>query len=475
VHRAELALPEGVETWVFDAYAAGGDARVARPDVAHQTLPGGDRCEFRATRARRARLENDDAVDKENGHGVSFDAPPEGYRGAFDARWPRVAADAADAADDADDADDAVDDRPPPLSQINFRDASDVAAARGDGGHVLIRPFVNGAAAPGWFAIDTSSCGHAIDPEYADALGAPAFGRLAVVGAAAASLAGAFRRGDEVAVGAARVPSPLFMEQALAGAMRCPALPGDGAAGGSGSAAAGGGRLLGTLGTDFLQHCVLEIRAPRRAPGSPQPAAFEVLAHDPSAFAANVPARVAVAWQRVTWISGAPHVRARVLVADDALTPEPPAERAPSPAEPRGVGSTDDGRDDSNATDGRLFRLALGAGGTGAIVARRAAEEWRMVERTLGLQPGGVMSAPGSERARFARVDDAVVTGRLAKLEFRGATFDNARALTHLNGDPPDLGFSPHVDGALCADLFRGCDLVLDLGNDRVAVVQRER
>jgi hypothetical protein len=114
------------------------------------------------------------------------------------------------------------------LSQINFRDASDVAAARGDGGHVLIRPFVNGAAAPGWFAIDTSSCGHAIDPEYADALGAPAFGRLAVVGAAAASLAGAFRRGDEVAVGAARVPSPLFMEQALAGAMRCPALPGDG-------------------------------------------------------------------------------------------------------------------------------------------------------------------------------------------------------------------------------------------------------
>ena len=472
VHRAELALPEGVETWVFDAYAAGGDARVARPDVAHQTLPGGDRCEFRATRARRARLENDDAVDKENGHGVSFDAPPEGYRGAFDARWPRVA---ADAADDADDADDAVDDRPPPLSQINFRDASDVAAARGDGGHVLIRPFVNGAAAPGWFAIDTSSCGHAIDPEYADALGAPAFGRLAVVGAAAASLAGAFRRGDEVAVGAARVPSPLFMEQALAGAMRCPALPGDAAAGGSGSAAAGGGRLLGTLGTDFLQHCVLEIRAPRRAPGSPQPAAFEVLAHDPSAFAANVPARVAVAWQRVTWISGAPHVRARVLVADDALTPEPPAERAPSPAEPRGVGSTDDGRDDSNATDGRLFRLALGAGGTGAIVARRAAEEWRMVERTLGLQPGGVMSAPGSERARFARVDDAVVTGRLAKLEFRGATFDNARALTHLNGDPPDLGFSPHVDGALCADLFRGCDLVLDLGNDRVAVVQRER
>ena len=98
-----------------------------------------------------------------------------------------------------------------------------------------------------------------------------------------------------------------------------------------------------------------------------------------------------------------------------------------------------------------------------------------MVERTVGLQPGGVLSAAGEDRARFARVDDAVVTGRLARLEFGGAAFENVRALTHLGGDPPDLGFSPHVDGALCADLFRGCDVVLDLGNDRIAVVQRDR
>ena len=455
-HRVELALPEGVETWVFDAYAVDAGAGVAFPRVAHQTFPGGDRCEFRADSAAR--------LPASAGQESAFEAPREGYRGDFDARWPRVEDPLLLGDGDA------------AANAAALRSPRFVPAGRGDGGHILLRPSVNGVAAPGWFVIDTSSCGHAVDPAYADALEMPAFGRLAVVGAAAASLAGALRRGETVAVGARALASPVFMEQALAGAMRCPALP-DAVVGepAQNSGDPGVGRLLGTLGTDFLQHCVLEIRAPRRAPGSPQPAAFEVLAHDPSAFAANVPARVAVAWQRVTWISGAPHVRARVLVADDALTPEPPAERAPSPAEPRGVGSTDDGRDDSNATDGRLFRLALGAGGTGAIVARRAAEEWRMVERTLGLQPGGVMSAPGSERARFARVDDAVVTGRLAKLEFRGASFDNARALTHLNGDPPDLGFSPHVDGALCADLFRGCDLVLDLGNDRVAVVQRER
>ena len=109
----------------------------------------------------------------------------------------------------------------------------------------------------------------------------------------------------------------------------------------------------------------------------------------------------------------------------------------------------------------------------GRLVARRAAEEG--AGRAHGVSPAGarVRARVGARALRARR--HAVVTGRLAKLEFRGATFENTRALTHLNGDPPDLGFSPHVDGALCADLFRGCDLVLDLGNDRVAVVQRER
>jgi hypothetical protein len=41
-----------------------------------------------------------------------------------------------------------------------------------------------------------------------------------------------------------------------------------------------------------------------------------------------------------------------------------------------------------------------------------------------------------------------------------------------VRGDPRDLALSPHADGALCADLFRGCTLVLDLGRDRIAVTQ---
>jgi hypothetical protein len=82
------------------------------------------------------------------------------------------------------------------------------------------------------------------------------------------------------------------------------------------------------------------------------------------------------------------------------------------------------------------------------------------------------MSGPGEGRARLARVEPEVVTGRFDAIELKGATFRNIRALTHLNGDPPDLALSPHADGVLCADLFRGCVVVLDFSRDRVAVVQ---
>ena len=75
------------------------------------------------------------------------------------------------------------------------------------------------------------------------------------------------------------------------------------------------------------------------------------------------------------------------------------------------------------------------------------------------------------ELSSFAKKNKAKIVRALDETSARTKTV----ALTHTNGDPPDLGFSPHVDGALCADLFRGCDVVLDLANDRVAVVQRER
>ena len=447
-HRVEMALPEGVETWVLGEWTRAACGFVL-PRVAHQTLPAGDACWYETTETETIETDgNDDgdgSVDEEtdgtetttrpspsssvSAPRVSFAMPREGYP-SDDPAWP-------------------------PTAYLGDEDAACRAtAARGDGGHVLVLPRLDGDATPGWFVLDTASPGYAIDPAAADALGASSFGRLSVVGVGAAALAGKLRRGSSVGLGACVVSYPTYMEQALRAALRTPPSPVRSTEEPIG--------LVGALGTDFLQHCVLEIRAPRRAPGSPTPPPFEVFARNPRTYVASP--RVEASWQRVTWISGAPHVRAKVVVADDALVPGATPEAKPAPGD----------RDDKGGFDGRLFRLSLGAGGTGAIVSARAAAEWNMISRTVGLQPGGVLSGPGEDRSRLARVDPEVVTGRLARVEFRGATFETVRALTHVGGDPPDLGLSPHCDGALCADLFRGCTVVLDLGRNRIAVTQGE-
>jgi hypothetical protein len=41
----------------------------------------------------------------------------------------------------------------------------------------------------------------------------------------------------------------------------------------------------------------------------------------------------------------------------------------------------------------------------------------------------------------------------------------------HVKEDPADLELSEYVDGMLCSDIWRGCQLVLDGCKQRVAVV----
>lgn len=446
-HRLEVATPEGVETWVFDRWTSAGSTGFALPGVAHQTLPAGNSCRYDMTGATVTEVSDDEqptggvehpggaALPPPSSSSARAFAPP--YRGApawSTARWAEAEAD--------------------PMHSVT--------AARGDGGHVLVLPRLDGCYTPGWFVLDTSCAGFAVDPSAADACGMDAFGRLSVVGVSAAALSGRMRRGRTISLGACTVPNPLYMEQALGAALRVPPVPTGNARGAGGDGLDG---LVGVLGTDFLQHCVVELRAPKRVPGSPNAPTFTVAVHEPNEYRPSD--RCAAAWQRVEWIGGVPHVRVKVTVADDRLTSLEPAPEAAVPKD-RALDEHDGGGEWS----GRLFRLSLGTGGTGAIVSARAAAEWDMVARTIGLQPGGVMSGPGQDRSRFARVEPEVVTGRLARLEFKGASFDTVRALTHTGGDPPDLALSPHADGAVCADLLRGCVVVLDLGNDRIAVTQ---
>lgn len=69
--------------------------------------------------------------------------------------------------------------------------------------------------------------------------------------------------------------------------------------------------------------------------------------------------------------------------------------------------------------------------------------------------------------------EGSVISGRIAALELKGARFEGVRCLAHTGpADPPDLGLSEAAAGVLCADLFRGCRVVLDFGRKRMAVVQ---
>mmetsp|Transcript_13847 Transcript_13847/g.49694 ORF Transcript_13847/g.49694 Transcript_13847/m.49694 type:complete len:199 (+) Transcript_13847:1538-2134(+) len=177
----------------------------------------------------------------------------------------------------------------------------------------------------------------------------PSFGELAVVGVSAAALRGSMRRGGALTLGAVTARAPLFMEQALAAALRTPSL----------GAIAGGdidnASLVGVLGTDFMQRAVVEIRAKRRVPGSPDPATTKAFFHAPGAYAPSD--RVAASWQRVEWIGGVPHLRVKVTVANDRITSlEPPPEGAAS------------NKAEKDGWTGRLFRLSLGAGGAGVVV-----------------------------------------------------------------------------------------------------------
>ena len=438
-HRCELATPEGVEAWVFGEWSRS-DVGLLVPGVSHQTHPAGNSCVYRAKRTAKRILDGEKSSSK------IFSQPYEGYP-TDDDRWPVPTYSAND--------------------EGVTEAAAAVPAARGEGGHVLVAPRLNGQASPGWFVLDTSCAGFAIEPSVADRLGMPAFGELSVVGVSAAALSGAMRRGTTISAGCVDVPAPVYMEQSLAAALRTPPAP-------VGSDPSAGGGLVGVLGTDFLQHCVVELRAPRRVPGSPTAPSFDVFCFDPAKYEPTD--RVRAAWQRVEWIQGVPHVRVKLTVADDGLTPEPSLEqKLPRGGPQAGTGAgPENPATDGSGWEGRLFRLSLGAGGAGAIVSARAAKEWKMVERTVGLQPGGVMSGPGEERSRLARVEPEVVTGRLRRVEFAGGRFETVRALTHTSGDPPDLALSPHADGALCADLFRGCTLVLDFGRNRIAVLTQQ-
>lgn len=61
--------------------------------------------------------------------------------------------------------------------------------------------------------------------------------------------------------------------------------------------------------------------------------------------------------------------------------------------------------------DGALFKVGLGLGGAPVVLGSRAARRLQFAERTVALTPSGLVSGPGSDQGRLARV-----SGRVAQL-----------------------------------------------------------
>ena len=309
---------------------------------------------------------------------------------------------------------------PPPFA------ASSLHIARCTGGQLLVR-----ATLPeGWLVLDPCCDGSVLTRQAADAAGFATAGSIqltALGGSAEAPL-----RLGPLTVGGLQLASQPHAQLALDGAVL---------------GAPAGAAVAGILGSSVLLRCAMLLRLPRREPGSRDPATPTATIISPDGLDALLDDRTRASFQAVRWIDGAPHVNATLRMGDGC----PPFEG--------------------------LFRLALGVGGAGLILAASAARRAGFVPSTVPLVPSGLMAGPGENRARLAPLEASangqaptLLSGRVEQLELRGWSAQCVRTLVH-ETDPADLALSLRADGLICADMLRGVALTLDLSNDRAAFV----
>lgn len=285
--------------------------------------------------------------------------------------------------------------------------SAEVPAARCEGGQFLVAGSLSGVR--GWFLLDSACDTLAVSRSAAAAAALPPrFGQQAVFGVGG-PVVSALRLAPRFRVGGLELTDPLAMELQLDGAVRLP------------SAGPSGGQplpLLGVLGGALLLRSVVEISAPKRAPGSRDAPKVTVAVHDPATYQPDP--RVAVSWQEVTFIDGAPHVAAGF----DVETEESVAGQARALEALRDLGAPDGegggggggpGAEDvvprlreregfGGTRDGALFKVGLGLGGAPAVLGARSARRLQFAERTVALAPTGLVSGPGSEQGRLSKV-----------------------------------------------------------------------
>ena len=377
--------------------------------------------------------------------------------------------------------------------RVSFHGGARVAVkcCRGNGGHIFVRAKIDGKDPGGWWLVDPSLTGMAITRSTASQMNLPcvAGGERRFVGLGGTPIKGRYRIAHNFSLGEdgayVSFDRLTLVELELDGAVRPPDSSGDDKA------------VVGVVGADVINRVVAILDMPRRVPGSRSPAIPKVTVLDPTdADATNtwLDARTQVAWQEVRSFGGVPHVRLGVAMEDPTPlpgTPEAEAEEfatasaeiisgvaqpiTSSIADPPGFApSLGDFGGYGSTSDGGWFAIDLGIGGTAVVLTRAAAMRSRFVDARHFpmLTPGGVVTAPGETSARMESIAEAeVLSGRLARLEFRGGCLASPRAIVHVRGDPKNLQLSAHSCGAVSADALRGMTAVLDLANSRAAFV----
>lgn len=98
----------------------------------------------------------------------------------------------------------------------------------------------------------------------------------------------------------------------------------------------------------------------RRVPGSATPGRLSAQLFAPGEYVA--PSRVAVGWQRATYIAGTPHVNATLHLGDDHLGGDAMLAATATTDEATEAPAIDMGRCEG------LFQLGLGVGGLGVLL-----------------------------------------------------------------------------------------------------------
>ncbi|CAL6430494.1 unnamed protein product [Bathycoccus prasinos] len=319
-------------------------------------------------------------------------------------------------------------------TQTSTSKTTSIDVMRCEGGHFLAE------TSRGYFFVDFSSHVSGID-KTAAALSAnedlKICGYTSSLGVGGAPIRGNIRIGDFDALGSTQ-KKVAFWEQSLDAAARLP------------------GTLMsppaGSLGLDAIRDTIIRLNVPKRVPGSRKnpKVTLDAFASEEDLLAASSSKSsdddFVLPWSKLTFIDGAPYVEC-FLNPDDSMVKT------------------------VNSKSG-LYKLSLAVGGVGVILSNRVATELDLIEQKQGLSPGGILSGAGEDTGRLARVSNKTFTIRADSFRIGrfGFKHETVRALTHLDGDPPDLGLSCHADGIVCADLFRGCCLYIDAKNERMAV-----